>query len=141
MTCEYDWTLELYSTLSRACYFCPQNYTDCLRENCILADGIKKSIEVINKLLPGPAIQVCQGDTIVVNLENKMRSERVTSIHWHGIRQRGTPHMDGVGMVSQCPIIPHSSFQYKFKADDVGTHMWHSHSGVQRAVYQIHITI
>ena len=135
MICEYDWTLEMYSTASRACYDCPNNYTDCLRENCIFADGIKKTIEVINKLMPGPAIQVCEGDTIIVNLNNMMRTERVTSIHWHGVRQVGTPYMDGVGMVTQCPIIPHTSFQYRFSSqDNIGTHFWHSHSGVQRGV-------
>jgi L-ascorbate oxidase len=84
--------------------------------------------------MPGPAIIVCKGDTVVVNLENNMRSQRVTSIHWHGIKQRKTPFMDGVGMITQCPIIPHDSFQYKFVANDPGTHMWHAHSGVQRAV-------
>lgn len=124
----------MYSTLGRACYYCPYNYTDCLRENCIFADGKLKSIEVVNKLLPGPPIQVCKGDTVVVNLQNLMRSERVTSIHWHGIKQHGTPNMDGVGMVTQWPVLPMTSFQYRFTANDVGTHFWHSHSGVQRSV-------
>lgn len=134
MICEYDWTLELYSTMSRACYECPKNLTDCLRENCILADGFIKSIEVINRLMPGPSIQVCKGDTVVVNLENRLRSERVTSIHWHGIKQKDTPYMDGVSMVTQCPIVPQTSFQYKFVASEAGTHFWHAHSGAQRAV-------
>jgi L-ascorbate oxidase len=88
----------------------------------------------VNYLLPGLSIQECQGDTIVVNLVNRMRTARVTSIHWHGLTQRGTPFMDGVGMVTQYPIMPFQSFQYKFEAKDVGTYWWHSHSGVQRAV-------
>jgi len=78
----------MYSTMSRACYQCPYNKTDCYRENCILADGNVKTIEVINRLMPGPPIHICKGDTIVVNLENRLRSERVTSIHWHGITQK-----------------------------------------------------
>jgi L-ascorbate oxidase len=134
MVCSYNWTLEQYSTLSAACFNCPYNYTDCLRENCILADGIVKTIEVVNKLLPGPSIQVCKGDTIVVNLENRLRSERVTSIHWHGLPQHNTPYMDGVSMITQCPIIPMTSFKYKFKAEPSGTYWWHSHSGFQRSV-------
>ena len=84
-------------------------------------------------MLPGPAIQVCLGDIVVVNLHNKLRSERVTSIHWHGVLQKNTPHMDGVGLVTQCPITPHSSFTYTFQANNSGTHVWHSHSGTQRA--------
>lgn len=124
----------MYSTLGRACYNCPQNYTDCLRENCILADGTLKTIEVINKLLPGPSIQVCKGDTVVVNLMNMLRTQRVTTIHWHGIKQIGTPYMDGVSMITQWPILPSTSFQYKFQANDTGTHFWHSQAGVQRGV-------
>ena len=66
-------------------------------------------------MLPGPAIQVCKGDTVVVNVNNMLRSQRITSIHWHGVKVRGSPHMDGVGMVTQCPIVPNSEFQYKSK--------------------------
>lgn len=134
MICEYEWTLELYSTMSRACFNCPQNYTDCLRENCVVTDGVAKPIEVVNKLFPGPAIQVCKGDTVVVNVRNLLRSYRGTGIHWHGMRLRGNPYMDGISMVSQCPILPFTTFQYRFVADDAGTHFWHSNTGVQRAV-------
>lgn len=134
MICEYDWKLETYSTLSRACYNCPYNYTDCLREDCILADGILKTIETVNRQIPGPYIQVCKGDTVIVNVHNKMRSERVSSIHWHGLRQQGYQNMDGVGMITQWPILPHTSFKYKFIANDPGTHFWHAHSGIQRSV-------
>lgn len=41
--------------------------------------------------------------------------------------------MDGVPMMSQCPIQPGQSFRYKFNADNAGTHMWHSHVGMQRS--------
>lgn len=55
-----------------------------------------------------------------------------TTIHWHGIHQRNSPFMDGVPHVSQCPIHPGQSFRYKFVAENAGTHMWHSHLGMQR---------
>lgn len=42
--------------------------------------------------------------------------EEGTTIHWHGIHQRNTSFMDGVPMVTQCPITKYSSFTYKFKA-------------------------
>ena len=132
--CEYDWTLELYTTMSRACYNCPTNEEDCFRQNCIPANGYTRTVEVVNRMLPGPTIQVCLGDIIVVNLDNTLRSERVSSIHWHGIFQKGTPHMDGVEAVTQCPIAPHSSFTYVFLANNSGTHMWHAHAGAQRSV-------
>ncbi|RUS74255.1 hypothetical protein EGW08_017993, partial [Elysia chlorotica] len=54
-------------------------------------------------------------------------------LHWHGIHQRGTPYMDGVSMVTQCPIPAHTAFTYVFEADPPGTHFWHAHTGLQRA--------
>lgn len=35
--------------------------------------------------------------------------------------------------MTQCPILPHTTFRYTVKADNVGTHWWHSHVGMQRA--------
>ncbi|XVE59122.1 hypothetical protein DITRI_Ditri05aG0020100 [Diplodiscus trichospermus] len=43
----------------------------------------------INGQFPGPTIHAKAGDTIVVNLTNKLQTEGVV-IHWHGIRQPGT---------------------------------------------------
>ena len=76
-------------------------------------------------------LQVCKGDTIVVDAKNKLSSDS-TTIHFHGIHQRGTPYMDGVPHVTQCPISPGSTFRYTFNAANSGTHFWHSHSGMQR---------
>lgn len=56
-----------------------------------------------------------------------------TTIHWHGMHQKETPYMDGVPQVTQCPIAPHTTFRYEFRADHEGTHWWHSHIGVQRS--------
>src|SRR4051812_37824212 len=94
--CVYDWTIELYATMSRACYNCPRVLSDCARENCVAANGVPRSIEVVNRQMPGPSIQVCEGDEVLVNVRNFMRSHRALSIHWHGMLQKGTPHMDGV---------------------------------------------
>lgn len=41
--------------------------------------------------------------------------------------------MDGVPLVTQCPITPASAFRYNFLADNPGTHFYHSHMGFQRA--------
>ena len=49
MECHFTFNVELYSTLSKACFNCPQNLTDCDREDCISGDGFKKSITVINR--------------------------------------------------------------------------------------------
>ncbi|XP_041354904.1 laccase-1-like [Gigantopelta aegis] len=132
-TCEYDFILEYNYVLSKACYDCPFNITDCYRPHCVATDGVHRAIMTVNRRLPGPAIHVCHNDTIVVNVKNKMEGGEGTSIHWHGIYQHDSQIMDGVGMLTQCPIPVFSSFQYRFKAENPGTHFWHAHSGAQRS--------
>uniref|UniRef100_A0A182JMG1 Multicopper oxidase n=1 Tax=Anopheles atroparvus TaxID=41427 RepID=A0A182JMG1_ANOAO len=130
-TCYYRFRLEWYRTLSKACYNCPQNGTDCDRPHCIAGDGVRRNVAVVNRMMPGPAIEVCENDIIVVDVENHLMGES-TTIHWHGLHQRRTPYMDGVPHVSQCPISPGTTFRYTFRADNPGTHFWHSHTGMQR---------
>lgn len=43
-------------------------------------------------------------------------------MHWHGIRQIGSPGMDGTPGVAQDGIEPGSSFTYTFTADAPGTY-------------------
>jgi FtsP/CotA-like multicopper oxidase with cupredoxin domain len=56
-----------------------------------------------------------------------------TTVHWHGIRQLGTPEMDGVNGITQCPIKPGDSYTYTFKATQYGTSWYHSHYSLQYA--------
>lgn len=57
-TCKYHFKMEWYYTMSKACYDCPYNLTDCFRPDCVPADGVERPIIVINRSLPGPSIQV-----------------------------------------------------------------------------------
>nr|CAD7438009.1 unnamed protein product [Timema bartmani] len=77
-------------------------------------------------------IQVCQHDVVIVDVENRLPGQE-TAIHWHGMTQRGSPYMDGVPMVTQCPIHSNSRFQYTFKATNPGTHFYHAHAVTQHA--------
>ncbi|KAL3818898.1 hypothetical protein ACJIZ3_004803 [Penstemon smallii] len=94
-------------------------------------DCHKKLAITINGGTPGPTIIAQQGDTVVVELQNGLLTENV-AIHWHGIRQIGTPWMDGTEGVTQCPILPAETFVYKFVVDRPGTYMYHAHYGMQR---------
>ncbi|XP_013389794.1 laccase isoform X2 [Lingula anatina] len=132
-TCEYNFTVEWYLTLSKACYECPFNLTDCHRPHCIAADGHMRAVVAVNRQIPGPMIEVCEGDTLVVNVKNELEDGESTVIHWHGIHQMGTPYMDGVSMITQCPIPQFTTFRYTFKASPAGTHFYHSHVGSQIA--------
>ena len=67
-----------------------------LTEEPFTADGtVKQFAKLINKKYPGELIEACWGDTLVVNVKNSIAGNG-TSMHWHGIRQLGTNHMDGV---------------------------------------------
>ncbi|RMZ78737.1 hypothetical protein DV737_g3767, partial [Chaetothyriales sp. CBS 132003] len=59
-----------------------------------------------------------------------MRSN-ATSVHWHGVWQRGSVEYDGVPGVTQCPIPPGKTFTYKFRAYQYGTTWYHSHVNLQ----------
>lgn len=131
LTCYYEFIIEEFQTMSKACYNCPSNETDCFRPHCVSADGMKRSITVVNRMMPGPSIEVCLNDTIIVDVKNRLMSEG-TTIHWHGIHQRNSPYMDGVPHISQCAIPPGQDFRYNFNAENAGTHFWHSHLGMQR---------
>ncbi|KAK3395258.1 multicopper oxidase-domain-containing protein [Podospora didyma] len=81
---------------------------------------------------PGPWLQACWGDVLQVTVINKMQYNG-TSIHWHGIRQNQTMHMDGVNGITQCPIAPNDSFVYKFNITQYGSSWYHSHYSLQYA--------
>ncbi|KAJ4431313.1 hypothetical protein ANN_19910 [Periplaneta americana] len=131
--------------LNEACQNCTRNITQCYNPQCVAADGYERGILTVNRMLPGPSIQVtyqnnhnlfvlqvCYGDKIVVDVKNKMPSQS-TTIHWHGIFQRGTPFYDGVPMITQCPIVGGTTFRYQFYANQPGTFYWHSHDGTQKS--------
>ncbi|WAR20852.1 LAC4-like protein [Mya arenaria] len=100
----------------------------------IVGDGWEKTRLVIlaNGKFPGPPIIVYEGQEVVVNVHNELEGLDIT-IHWHGIDMHGTPWMDGVPFINQCPIASGQSFRYKFKAGEKGTYWWHSHMGTQRS--------
>ena len=93
-------------------------------------DGVYRPMILVNHQFPGPLIEVNEGDTIVVHVRNK--AINATSIHWHGLYQNGTPHMDGTVGVTQCAIAPGSSYTYEFAVKgQSGTYWWHAHQGLQ----------
>lgn len=85
----------------------------------------------VNGQIPGPTLIVHEEQRVVIHVHNDLTSEGI-SIHWHGMHQKGTPWMDGVGQVTQCQIGPSSSFSYEYIARPSGTFWYHSHSGAQR---------
>ncbi|CAD6230944.1 GSCOCG00006890001-RA-CDS [Cotesia congregata] len=131
--CYYHFTLEYYSVLGAACQVCTPNATNTVWSHCqcVLADGVERGILTANRMIPGPSIQVCEGDKVVVDVENHMQGMEAT-IHWHGVWQRGSQYYDGVPYVTQCPIQEGNTFRYQWTAGNAGTHFWHAHTGLQK---------
>ncbi|CAK7220516.1 hypothetical protein SBRCBS47491_004214 [Sporothrix bragantina] len=93
-------------------------------------DGVFRSMTTINGKFPGELIRCNEGDTIVVNVEN--RAVNATVLHWHGLFQNGTNHMDGTPGATQCPIAPGRSFRYEFTVrGQSGTYFYHGHQGAE----------
>lgn len=93
-------------------------------------DGVLRPMMLINNQFLGPLIEMNEGDVLVVKLLNK--ASNATALHWHGIFQNGTNWMDGAAGVTQCPIAPGQSHQYKFNVTgQSGTYFYHGHQGVQ----------
>ncbi|KAJ6446148.1 L-ascorbate oxidase [Purpureocillium lavendulum] len=93
-------------------------------------DGVFRPMILINNQFPGPLVECNEGDTLVVNVENK--AINATSIHFHGLFQNGSNVMDGAVGVTQCPIAPNSNFTYKFEVKaQSGTYWYHAHHSAQ----------
>lgn len=76
-----------------------------------------------NGQYPGPLIEVAQESTITVNFTN--RTDFPTSVHWHGVRLDN--RYDGVPGVTQDPVAPGESFQYRVYFRDAGIYWYHPH--------------
>jgi FtsP/CotA-like multicopper oxidase with cupredoxin domain len=96
-------------------------------------DGVLSPfVKLFNNSYPGPWIEACWGDTVTIIVTNLLKHNG-TSIHWHGIRQLNTTHMDGVNGVTQCPIAPGDSYNYTWHTWQYGSSWYHSHYAVQYA--------
>ena len=89
--------------------------------------GRRASATLVNDLLPGPILHWREGDTVVLNVTNRLRVP--TSIHWHGILSPW--NMDGVPGLSFKGIEPGETFTYRIPIPQHGTYWYHSHSAFQ----------
>ena len=72
---------------------------------------------------PARRLRVKRGEELKVRLVNELPEPTV--IHWHGLRLPNA--MDGVPHLTQAPVEPGKSFDYRFNAPDAGTFWYHSH--------------
>lgn len=82
-------------------------------------DGAAKNSKVS---VPGPRLEVDQGQQVIVHFENQLPEE--TTIHWHGLRVPNAS--DGTPSV-QVSVQPGETYDYRFIATDAGTFWYHPH--------------
>ena len=100
----------------------------------IQGDGYKSRLVIaINGKFPGPTIEAYEDQDMIIHVRNLMHTDS-TTIHWHGMHQKGTPLYDGVAFITQIPILPGEVSTYKFNASPHGTSFYHAHIGDQRSM-------
>ncbi|KAK0204374.1 laccase [Desarmillaria ectypa] len=101
----------------------------------IAPDGYSRVAALANGVLDGALISGNKGDIFRLNVMNNLSDDSIlqsTSIHWHGLLQKGTNWADGPAFVNQCPITKGDSFLYTFDStDQAGTFWYHSHLSTQ----------
>ncbi|KAM5532254.1 hypothetical protein V8D89_014093 [Ganoderma adspersum] len=110
--------------------------TDLTISNAAISpDGFTRDAVVMNGVFPGPLITGNKGDRFQLNVVDNLTNHTMlksTSVHWHGLFQKGTNWADGGASVNQCPIASGHSFLYDFQVpDQAGTFWYHSHLSTQ----------
>ncbi|KAH8102709.1 laccase [Cristinia sonorae] len=101
----------------------------------ISPDGFKRPAVLAGGTFPGPVVKGNKGDQFVVSVVNHLTDPDMltdTTVHWHGIDQKGNNWADGPAFITQCPITSGDSFEYSFRvAEQAGTFWYHSHLATQ----------
>ena len=92
--------------------------------------GITKQWYAVNGTVPGPTLEVTEGDWVEVTVTNLMLDS--TTIHWHGMLQTLTPTSDGVPGLTGC-MVPGGGatdasvnvVTYAFRASLAGVYWYH----------------
>jgi FtsP/CotA-like multicopper oxidase with cupredoxin domain len=87
-----------------------------------LQPGIKSEVYAYNGRVPGPTLDVREGDKVIVHFRNSLPEP--TTVHWHGIHLP----FDSDGSPFQ-PIKPGESHDYVFtvRPGSAGTYWYHPH--------------
>lgn len=90
--------------------------------------GTQVAAYAFNRQVPGPRIQVTEGDRVRIVVKNNLPEP--TTVHWHGMIVPN--NMDGPADITQKPIAPGESYTYEFTVKQSGTYFYHSHKDIDR---------
>ena len=88
-----------------------------------VAPGVTIPALMFNGQVPGPTLDVTQGQTLRVRFINQLASP--SSLHFHGINMPSG--MDGVPGITRPAVAPGQEFIYEFVVPDSGTFWYHPH--------------
>jgi FtsP/CotA-like multicopper oxidase with cupredoxin domain len=96
-----------------------------------LQPGVVTDVFAYNGQIPGPTLEVREGDRVIVHFENKLSEP--TTVHWHGLHIPADA--DGSPMY---PIAPGEKHDYIFTIvhGTAGTYWYHPHPDM-RSGYQV----
>lgn len=83
---------------------------------------------VYNRQVPGPRLQLTEGDHVRINFRNGLPES--TTVHWHGLIVPN--EMDGPAKITQPPVAPGGQYTYEFTVGQSGTYFYHSHDHPDR---------
>lgn len=86
-----------------------------------------------NGSMPGPTIEINQGDRIRIVVTNELPED--TFVHWHGLEL--PVQYDGAATLTQNPIKPGQTMVFEFDVHEEGTFFYHSHIPMQEAFGQV----
>jgi FtsP/CotA-like multicopper oxidase with cupredoxin domain len=90
-----------------------------------------------NGSVPGPTVEVNEGDRVRFVFHNKL--PEATSMHWHGLEV--PMEMDGVPFMPHPPVEPGGTFVFEFTLRQNGTFFYHSHMAMQEMMGMIGLFI
>jgi manganese oxidase len=88
----------------------------------------KVTAYAINQQVPGPRLELVEGDRVRINFTNHL--PEAATMHWHGLIVPNA--MDGPGHITQEPVPPGGSYVYEYVAQQSGTFFYHSHNNPDR---------
>lgn len=123
----------------------PWEEVDGVKEFHLIAEPVRREILPglwmdtygYNGDMPGPTIEINQGDRVRIILHNKLPEP--TTLHLHGFELPND--MDGVPYLVQKPIEPGEQFVYELTVHQEGTFFYHSHEGMQETMGMVGLFI
>lgn len=119
----------------------PYRMVDGVKEFHLIAEVVETDLVVgrpmtawgFNGCVPGPMIEVNQGDRVRVIFENRL--PEMSAVHWHGFEV--PMEMDGSVGLGQDPVPPGGKFVYEWTLHQHGTLFYHSHFAMQEMMGMI----